>query len=304
MSSDEEPLMSAGRDVARVCTTQIDDASSRMIPSTVPATPATLARVVGECSPCPSDVIDALEDDLAPHRVAHVEVGHRDIPSLNPVDRCDVDRVVPCQSAVRWIDMTCGDDEEEVHQRPVEFEDDTIWMRGEERVVCQQRPSRRVVLGVETHNRFSPLQDTQLEGSRPEEVAMTECSDTESCESAGRPSRRLRLVWNESEAGPEVRNAATLIGVLATRVGAIPPWERFAWCNQEAALVCIERPSHLGCGQPRRVLPSVRVADFSDISSERTSAFLRRRNDSKWCGQDWLGGSPGSYAFLGREFRS
>ena len=35
-------------------------------------------------------------------------------------------------------------------------------------------------------------------------------------------SRRLRLVWNESEAGPEVRNAATLVGVLATRVGAIP----------------------------------------------------------------------------------
>ena len=220
VSSDEEPLMSAGRDVARVCTTQIDDASSRMIPSTVPA-PAMLARVVGECSPCPSDVIDALEDDLAPHRVAHVEVGHRDIPSLILVHTCDVDRVVPCQSAVRWIDMTRGDDDEggEVHQR---LENDTIWMRGEERLVCQQRPSRRVVFGVETHNRFSPLQDTQLEGSRPEEVAMTECSDTESCESAGRPSRRLRLVWNESEAGPEVRNAATLIGVLATRVGAIP----------------------------------------------------------------------------------
>ena len=51
---------------------------------------------------------------------------------------------------------------------------------GRERVVCQQRPSRRVVLGVETQNRFSPLQDTQLEGSRPEEDAMTECSDTES----------------------------------------------------------------------------------------------------------------------------
>ena len=51
---------------------------------------------------------------------------------------------------------------------------------------------------------------------------MTECSDTESCESAGRPSGRFRMVGNESEAGPEVRNAATLIGVLATRVGAIP----------------------------------------------------------------------------------
>ena len=43
-----------------------------------------------------------------------------------------------------------------------------------------------------------------------------------------------------------MRNAATLIGALATRVGAVPPWERFAWCNQEAALVCFERPSYLG----------------------------------------------------------
>ena len=57
--------------------------------------------------------------------------------------------------------------------------------------------------------------------SRPEEFPMTECSDTESCEFA-RPSRRLRLVWDDSDAGPEVRNAATLIGVLATRVGAVP----------------------------------------------------------------------------------
>ena len=64
---------------------------------------------------------------------------------------------------------------------------------------------------------------------------MTECSDTESCEFGG-PSRRLRLVWDESEAGPEVRNAATLIGVLATRVGAVP-MGTFCLCNQEAALV-------------------------------------------------------------------
>ena len=53
--------------------------------------------------------------------------------------------------------MRCGDDEEneEVHKRPVEFDDDTIWIRGEERVVCQQRPSGSVVLGVETDNRFN-----------------------------------------------------------------------------------------------------------------------------------------------------
>ena len=193
-----------------------------MMNRAVPATPVTLARVAGECSPCPSDVIDALEDDLAPHRVARVEVGQRDVPSLILGDACGVDRVVPSQSAVRWIDMTCGDDEEggEV----------------EERVVCQQRQSRRVVLGVETHNRFSLLQDTQLEGSRPEEVAMTECSDTESCELTGRPSRRLRLD-NESQAGPKVRNAATLIGVLATReqnvvfgaIGVQPSMQNLKW---------------------------------------------------------------------------
>ena len=58
---------------------------------------------------------------------------------------------------------------------------------------------------------------------------------------------------------------------------------------QSEALVCIER---------------LREADFSNISSEQTSAFLRRGNDSKRCGQDWLGGSPGSCSFLGRVFRS
>ena len=36
-----------------------------------------------------------------------------------------------------------------------------------------------------------------------------------------------------------------------------------------------------GAAKPRRVLPSVRLVDFSNISSERSSAFLRRRNDSK-----------------------
>ena len=68
----------------------------------------------------------------------------------------------------------------------VEVEDDTIWMRGEE---CAWR-----------HTTGSPHYKTRSwKGSRPEEVAMTECS-----------------------AGPEVRNAATLIGVLGTRVGAVP----------------------------------------------------------------------------------
>ena len=58
MSSDDEPLVSAARNVvARVCTTQIDDESSRMIPSTVPATPVTLVRVTGERAPCPSDTL-------------------------------------------------------------------------------------------------------------------------------------------------------------------------------------------------------------------------------------------------------
>ena len=170
----------------------------------------------------------------------------------------------------------------------------------EQRGQCvASRPSRRLVLvpqsvaatpqsiqdrewdaRVETYNRFSPLQDTQLEGSRPEDVAMTECSDIESCESAATQSG-LRLVWSESEAVPEVRNAATLIGVFATRVSAVPHENFFAWCTQEAALVCIEGPSCWGRSQPRKILPSVRVVDFSNISSERTSAFLQRRNDSK-----------------------
>ena len=54
---------------------------------------------------------------------------------------------------------------------------------------------------VSSHNRFAPLGedgDGVTVRSRPEEFAMTECSDTASCELAERPSRRLRLTWNAS----------------------------------------------------------------------------------------------------------
>ena len=109
MSSDDEPLVSAARNVvARVCT-QIDDESSRMVPSTVPATPVTLARVTGERAP-----IDALEDDLSTHCVHCVERGHMD-PSLVVQGDPSEDQLV------RWIDMSRGDEEESVEdQRPAE----------------------------------------------------------------------------------------------------------------------------------------------------------------------------------------
>ena len=50
-------------------------------------------------------------------------------------------------------------------------------------------------------NTFAPLTEAAdaVSGvSRPEEFTMTEGSDTESCELQGRPSRRLRLVWDPS----------------------------------------------------------------------------------------------------------
>ena len=97
--------------------------------------------------------------------VEHVEVGQRDIPSLILGDACDMDRVVPSQPAVRWIDVTCG----EVHQRPVEFED-TIWMRGEERVVCQHDHPAVWCLAWR-HNRFSTSRDAVGGFPGPEEVA-------------------------------------------------------------------------------------------------------------------------------------
>ena len=85
VSFDEEPLVSAARKNVKVHTTQMDDESSRMIPSTVPAT-VTLERVAGERAPCPSDVIDALEDDLAQERI---ESGQRDTLSLVHGDACE-----------------------------------------------------------------------------------------------------------------------------------------------------------------------------------------------------------------------
>ena len=105
VSSDDEPLVSVARNmVARVCTTQIDDESSRMIPSTVPATPVTLAGVTGERAPCPLDIIDALEDDF------HcVERGHMDNPLVVQGD--------PCEDQSVRIDMTRGDEEESGEDR-------------------------------------------------------------------------------------------------------------------------------------------------------------------------------------------
>ena len=68
-----------------------------------------------------ADVIDVLEDDLAPHRVQCVEGGQRDTPSHVRGDACeeamDVDLVL--SKSVRWIDMTRGVEEEgEIHQKP------------------------------------------------------------------------------------------------------------------------------------------------------------------------------------------
>ena len=51
--------------VARVEATQVDPESDQMIPSTVPATPVSLAQVRREFLPVPVDVLDALEHDLA-----------------------------------------------------------------------------------------------------------------------------------------------------------------------------------------------------------------------------------------------
>ena len=112
---------------------------------------------------------------------------------------------------------------------------------------------------------------------------MTECSNTESCESRGRPSRRCSHI----DRG------------VGHQSGSSPPRERFAWCNQEAALVCIEHPSYLGCGQQRRVLPSVRVVDFSHISSERTSAFLRREKRQQAVRSGLVGRVSGKPCVLG-----
>ena len=97
------------------------------------------------------------------------------------------------------------------------------------------RPSRRLVLvpqsvdgtpqsiqdrewdaGVETHNRFSPVQDAQVEGMP---IVGVSGSDTESDLPSRR--RRLRVVWN-ADPHSEAQTALTLLQVLARRVGAVP----------------------------------------------------------------------------------
>ena len=68
------------------------------------------------------------------------------------------------------------------------------------RVTCPVTPVSDQA-GVTCQNRFAPLGE-DADGvpvpSRPEEFAMTECSDTESCELVERHCRRLRLTWNAS----------------------------------------------------------------------------------------------------------
>ena len=70
--------------------------------------------------------------------------------------------------------------------------------------------------GVETHNRFSPLQDTQVEGMR---IVGVSGSDTESDVPSTR--RRLCVVWN-ADPHSEAQTALILLQVLARRVGAVP----------------------------------------------------------------------------------
>ena len=106
----------------------------------------------------------------------------------------------------------------------------------EQRRQCvASRPSRRLVLvprpagatpqsiqdrewdaGVETHNRFSPLQDTQLEGMP---IVGVSGSDTESDVPSRR--RRHRVVWN-ADPHSEAQTTLTLLQVLARLVGAVP----------------------------------------------------------------------------------
>ena len=82
--------------------------------------------------------------------------------------------------------MTRGDQEESGEdQRPVEVQPDDFagWMRREERVLDQQRPSRRVVLVPQTDT-LQSIQDHRLVQNRFE--VLGEMSDTECCRRAPR----------------------------------------------------------------------------------------------------------------------
>ena len=65
LSSDDEPAVPIRHVVAGVQATQNDPESTQMIPLTVPATPVSLAQVGREFLTVPTDVVDALEHDLA-----------------------------------------------------------------------------------------------------------------------------------------------------------------------------------------------------------------------------------------------
>ena len=100
----------------------------------------------------------------------------------------------------RDIDPTQWESDAEfsLGSRPVE----TLSSHQPDIATCPQREAETAGGGsVTLHNRFAPLNEAAdaVSGvSRPKEFAMTEGSDTESCEFQGRLSRRLRLVWDPS----------------------------------------------------------------------------------------------------------
>ena len=142
------------------------------------------------------------------------------------------------------------------------------------RVIC---PATQVLnqAGVTCLNRFAPLGE-DAEGisvpSRPEEFAMTECSDTESCELVERPCRRLRLTWNAS--APDVvpptdshdqrlarvrrvmqrerrdravQAASDFLSSAVERVGPVDLIWRSPQRSSPVALVSFQRPTDVGC---------------------------------------------------------
>ena len=96
--------------------------------------------------------------------------------------------------------------------------------------------------GVETRNRFSPLQDTLLEGMP---IVGVSGSNTESDVPSRR--RRLRVVWN-ADPHSEAQTALTLLQVS---------WCTCPSCNSPSSMVSIVCAVVVGCCRGSRHHPSV-----------------------------------------------
>ena len=211
VSSDVEPLVrpNYGRHVvARRCVVE-------GVPSTVPATPVSLAQRGRQLFPS-SDVVDVVEHVLAPGPdLAFTTLRDDSDADEEVVERCHTQPTQPASAAAlrglgrgfvsnRFFSLATDSEDEEVERRTTLDEDscsDTVSLIGRRNSRRQLRLRWSECAPIVAHSPGCE-QETRVDDER---------------------LRRVREALQRDSLPPGVHAAATLIQTLAHRVGAVPP---------------------------------------------------------------------------------